>query len=78
MTVPHIMRMGGEEYAKIGTENSTGTKLVSVSGNVQRPGNYEIELGTSVARDHLRPRRRPARRARGQALVPRRLDRRRS
>jgi NADH-quinone oxidoreductase subunit F len=37
--------MGGAEYAKIGTETSTGTKLVSVSGNVQRPGNYEIELG---------------------------------
>ena len=46
-TVPHIIEMGGEEYAKIGTETSTGTKLVSVSGNVQRPGNYEIELGMS-------------------------------
>jgi NADH-quinone oxidoreductase subunit F len=44
-TVPHIIRMGGQEYAKLGTETSTGTKLVSVSGNVQRPGNYEIELG---------------------------------
>jgi NADH-quinone oxidoreductase subunit F len=44
-TVPHIIRMGGVEYAKIGTETSTGTKLVSVSGDVQRPGNYEIELG---------------------------------
>jgi NADH-quinone oxidoreductase subunit F len=44
-TVPHILRMGGEEYAKIGTETSTGTKLVSVSGDVRRPGNYEIELG---------------------------------
>jgi NADH-quinone oxidoreductase subunit F len=44
-TVPHIINMGGEEYAKIGTETSTGTKLVSVSGDVQRPGNYEIELG---------------------------------
>jgi NADH-quinone oxidoreductase subunit F len=44
-TVPHIIAMGGEEYAKLGAENSTGTKLVSVSGNVQRPGNYEIELG---------------------------------
>jgi NADH-quinone oxidoreductase subunit F len=44
-TVPHIVRMGGEEYAKLGTETSTGTKLVSVSGDVQRPGNYEIELG---------------------------------
>ncbi len=45
-TVPHIIRLGGEEYAKLGTETSTGTKLVSVSGDVQRPGNYEIELGT--------------------------------
>jgi NADH-quinone oxidoreductase subunit F len=44
-TVPHILRMGGKEYAKIGTETSTGTKLVSVSGDVQRPGNYEVELG---------------------------------
>jgi NADH-quinone oxidoreductase subunit F len=46
-TVPHIIRMGGEQYAKLGTETSTGTKLVSVSGDVQRPGNYEIELGIS-------------------------------
>src|SRR5205085_12280286 len=45
MTVPYILRMGAEEYAKIGVENSTGTKVVSVSGNVTRPGNYEIELG---------------------------------
>jgi NADH-quinone oxidoreductase subunit F len=44
-TVPTIIRIGGEEYAKIGVERSTGTKLVSVSGHVQRPGNYEIELG---------------------------------
>ncbi|MEA2154318.1 MAG: NADH-quinone oxidoreductase subunit [Solirubrobacteraceae bacterium] len=44
-TMPHIIQMGGAEYAKIGTETSAGTKLVSVSGNVQRPGNYEIELG---------------------------------
>jgi NADH-quinone oxidoreductase subunit F len=44
-TVPHIIRMGGKEYAKLGTETSAGTKLVSVSGDVQRPGNYEIELG---------------------------------
>ena len=46
-TVPAIVRMGGEEYAKLGTETSKGTKLVSVSGHVQRPGNYEIELGIS-------------------------------
>src|SRR5262249_36676980 len=44
-TVPAIIKMSGAEYAKIGTETSTGTKLGSVSGNVQRPGNFEIELG---------------------------------
>jgi NADH-quinone oxidoreductase subunit F len=44
-TVPAIIRMGGEDYAKLGAQGSTGTKLVSVSGDVQRPGNYEIELG---------------------------------
>ncbi|HWC87180.1 MAG TPA: NADH-quinone oxidoreductase subunit NuoF [Solirubrobacteraceae bacterium] len=45
-TVPAIINLGGADYAKLGTEGSTGTKLVSVSGDVQRPGNYEIELGT--------------------------------
>ena len=37
--------MGGAEYAKLGAPGSSGTKVVSVSGHVQRPGNYEIELG---------------------------------
>jgi NADH-quinone oxidoreductase subunit F len=46
-TVPFIVKLGGAEYARLGTQNSTGTKLVSVSGNVRRPGNYEIELGVS-------------------------------
>jgi NADH-quinone oxidoreductase subunit F len=45
-TIPAIVRLGGEQYAKLGVENSAGTKLVSVSGDVRRPGNYEIELGT--------------------------------
>jgi NADH-quinone oxidoreductase subunit F len=44
-TVPHIIAMTGAEYAKLGVENSSGTKVVSVSGNVLRPGNFEIELG---------------------------------
>jgi NADH-quinone oxidoreductase subunit F len=44
-TVPAITLMGGENYAKLGVQTSTGTKLVSVSGHVQRPGNYEVELG---------------------------------
>jgi len=46
MNAPIILRMGGEEYAKLGTERSTGTKVVSVSGCVTRPGNYEVMLGT--------------------------------
>jgi NADH-quinone oxidoreductase subunit F len=46
MNVPHILRMGGEKFAEIGTEGSTGTKVVCVSGNVRRPGNFEVELGT--------------------------------
>jgi NADH-quinone oxidoreductase subunit F len=44
-TVPAIITMGAKDYASIGTETSTGTKLVSISGDVKRPGNYEIELG---------------------------------
>ena len=46
-TVPHIIRMGGEEYAKLGVGRSTGTRIFSVSGHVVRPGNYEVELGMS-------------------------------
>src|SRR5690349_23293585 len=45
MNVPLILRMGGAKFAEIGTQTSTGTKVVSVSGNVRRPGNYEIVLG---------------------------------
>jgi NADH-quinone oxidoreductase subunit F len=43
--VPHIVNNGAEWYGRFGTEQSAGTKVVSVSGCVQRPGNYEIELG---------------------------------
>lgn len=43
-----IVNMGGDEYAKIGTEKSPGTKLISASGNLVRPGVYEIEMGLSV------------------------------
>src|SRR5213596_2239522 len=47
-TVPPIIAMGGEEYAKLGVPNSRGTRVVSLSGHVARPGNYEIENGTSM------------------------------
>ena len=43
--VPHIVVHGADWFRKFGTERSPGTKVVSVSGCVQRPGNYEIELG---------------------------------
>jgi NADH-quinone oxidoreductase subunit F len=42
---PHIIVNGADWYRTLGTEKSPGTKVVSVSGNVARPGNYEIELG---------------------------------
>jgi NADH-quinone oxidoreductase subunit F len=46
--VPMIVEKGADWFKSSGTEKSAGTKIVSVSGNVQRPGNYEIELGISA------------------------------
>jgi len=46
--VPYIVNEGAEKYASMGTEKSKGTKLVSVSGHVKKPGNYEVVLGTST------------------------------
>jgi NADH-quinone oxidoreductase subunit F len=43
-----IVNDGGEEYAKIGVGKSTGTKLISASGHINKPGVYEIELGVPV------------------------------
>jgi NADH-quinone oxidoreductase subunit F len=43
--VKHIVRMGGAEYAKIGRPNNTGTRALCVSGDVQKPGYYELEVG---------------------------------
>jgi NADH-quinone oxidoreductase subunit F len=47
---PHIIVNGADWFRGFGTERSPGTKVVSVSGNVKRPGNYEVELGVP-ARD---------------------------
>ena len=47
-TVAPIIAMGGAEYAKLGVENSRGTRVVSISGNVVNGGNYEIESGMSL------------------------------
>jgi NADH-quinone oxidoreductase subunit F len=43
--VKHIIGMSGEDYAKIGTPRNTGTRILCVSGDVQKPGYYEIEVG---------------------------------
>ncbi|MBU3675968.1 MAG: NADH-quinone oxidoreductase subunit F, partial [Chitinophagaceae bacterium] len=43
-----IINMGGEEYAKIGVGRSTGTKLISACGNINKPGVYEIDMTCSV------------------------------
>jgi NADH-quinone oxidoreductase subunit F len=47
-TLPTILRMTGEEYGKLGVENSAGTRVFSLSGNVANGGNYELELGTTL------------------------------
>ena len=47
--VPYIVNEGAQKYASLGTEKSKGTKLVSVSGHVKKPGNYEVELGTPTS-----------------------------
>ena len=44
--VPHILRNGGAWFAAIGPERSPGTKVFSISGKVERPGNYELPMGT--------------------------------
>ncbi|PYK39639.1 MAG: NADH-quinone oxidoreductase subunit NuoF [Verrucomicrobia bacterium] len=43
--VKHIIAMGGVNYARLGRPNNTGTRIVCVSGDVQRPGYFEIEVG---------------------------------
>ena len=46
--VKHIVAMGGAGFAKLGTPNNTGTRIVSLSGHVKRPGYYEIEVGKAT------------------------------
>ena len=48
--VPWIIRNGGPAYLEIGKPNNGGTKVFSISGDVERPGNYEIPLGTPFAK----------------------------
>ena len=46
--IPHIIKNGGEWYAKLGPEKNGGTRLFSVSGHVKYPGNYEVPMGTTL------------------------------
>jgi len=43
--VKHVVEMGGAEYSKLGTPNNTGTRIVSLSGDVRKPGYFEVEVG---------------------------------
>jgi NADH-quinone oxidoreductase subunit F len=45
---PHILLMGGEAFAKLGTERNGGTRLFGISGHVERPGVYELPMGYSL------------------------------
>jgi NADH-quinone oxidoreductase subunit F len=47
-TVPKILELGVEEFVKHGVESAPGTAVFSLSGNVEHPGNYELELGTTL------------------------------
>lgn len=47
-TLPPIVRHGADWYSDLGTEKSNGTRVFSLSGHVNKPGNYELELGTSM------------------------------
>ena len=49
--VKHIVADGSGAYAKLGTPNNTGTRIVSISGHVKRPGYYEIEVGKATLGD---------------------------
>ena len=48
MNVPHIVRNGAEWFKQVGTEKAPGTKVFTISGKVERPGNYELPLGTPL------------------------------
>jgi NADH-quinone oxidoreductase subunit F len=48
VNVPLILELGGEAYARIGTEGSTGPRLFCLSGHVEKPGVYEVEFGETL------------------------------
>jgi NADH-quinone oxidoreductase subunit F len=49
-SIPYIIREGGQNFAGLGVTNSGGVKLFSVSGHVNKPGNFEMPLGTPFAK----------------------------
>jgi len=49
--VKHVVAMGAAEYAKLGTPNNTGTRIVSLSGHVKKPGYYEVQVGHATIRE---------------------------
>ncbi len=49
-SIPFVLRIGGEAYLNLGKPNNGGTKLFSVSGHVNKPGNYEVPMGTPFAK----------------------------
>ncbi len=51
--VRHIVELGGDAYAQIGTPNNTGTRILCVSGQVRKPGYYEYEVGKITLGDLL-------------------------
>jgi NADH-quinone oxidoreductase subunit F len=48
MNVPHIVNNGADWFRSIGTEKAPGTKVFTISGKVERPGNYELPMGTPM------------------------------
>ena len=68
-SVPFIIRDGGQAFADKGIPNAGGTKLFCISGHVERPGNYEVPLGTPFA-EVLKNGGRYARRKKLKAVIP--------
>jgi NADH-quinone oxidoreductase subunit F len=48
MNVPHIVNNGADWFKEVGTEKAPGTKMFTISGKVERPGNYELPMGTPM------------------------------
>ncbi|MFT6179011.1 MAG: NADH-quinone oxidoreductase subunit F [Akkermansiaceae bacterium] len=51
--VVHILRMGGAEYVKLGTPRNSGTRILCVSGDVKKPGYFEVQVGKVTFRELL-------------------------